>query len=103
MTPTRQRGRNELRSSITNRRVGSNIRYVPFTAQSPEMSQLTEVVAVSRFTKEMGHPPASPAGALKRYRALRGDTPDRVESEPLIGAKPIAPKPRSTERSKIVK
>jgi hypothetical protein len=47
------------------------------------MSQLTEVVAVSLFTKKMGHPPASPAEALRRYRPTPGDTPDRDEAEPL--------------------
>jgi hypothetical protein len=47
------------------------------------MSQLIEPVAVSLFTKETGHPPASPAEALRRYRPLPGDTPDRDEAIPL--------------------
>jgi hypothetical protein len=46
-------------------------------------SQLTEAVVVSLFTKEMGHAPASPAEALRRYRPMPGDTPDRDEAEPL--------------------
>ena len=46
-------------------------------------SQLTEAVAVSLFTKETGHAPASPAEALRRYRPTPGDTPDRDEAEPL--------------------
>ena len=36
------------------------------------LNQLTEVVAVSLFTKEMGHPPASPAEAFRRYRPSPG-------------------------------
>ena len=47
------------------------------------MSQLTEAVCVSLFTKELGHPPATPAEALKRYRPAPGDTPDRDEANPL--------------------
>jgi hypothetical protein len=47
------------------------------------MSQLIEPVAMSLFTKEVGHPPASPAEALKRYRPAPGDRPDRDEAEPL--------------------
>jgi len=47
------------------------------------MSQLTEAVSVALFTKETGHPPASPAEALRRYRPLPGDTPDRDEAHPL--------------------
>jgi hypothetical protein len=47
------------------------------------MSQLTEVVAVALFTKEKGHPPASPAEALRCYRPLPGDAPDRDEADPL--------------------
>jgi hypothetical protein len=47
------------------------------------LSQLTEAVAVSLFTKEMGHAPASSAEALRRYRPIPGDTPDRDEAEPL--------------------
>ena len=46
-------------------------------------SQLTEAVAVSLFTKETGHAPASPAEALRRYRPAPGDTPDRDEAEPI--------------------
>ena len=46
-------------------------------------SQLTEAVAVSLFTKETGHAPASPAEAFRRYRPTPGDTPDRDEAEPL--------------------
>jgi hypothetical protein len=46
-------------------------------------SQLTEAVAVSLFTKETGHAPASPAEALRRYRPTPGDTPDRDEAESL--------------------
>ena len=46
-------------------------------------SQLTEAVAVALFSKEMGHAPASPAEALRRYRPVPGDTPDRDEAEPL--------------------
>jgi hypothetical protein len=45
--------------------------------------QLTEAVAVSLFTKETGRAPASPAEALRRYRPIPGDTPDRDEAEPL--------------------
>ncbi len=44
---------------------------------------LSEVVAVSLFTKDVGHKPASPAEALKRYRPDPGDTPDRDEAEPV--------------------
>ena len=46
-------------------------------------SQLTEAVAVSLFTKETGHAPASPAEALRRYRPSPGDMPDRDEAEPI--------------------
>ena len=45
--------------------------------------QLIESVAVSLFTKEKGHPPASTAEALRRYRPPPGDSPDRDEAEPL--------------------
>jgi hypothetical protein len=47
------------------------------------MSQLTEPIAVSLFTREMGHPPASTAEALRRYRPSPDDTPDRDEANPL--------------------
>jgi hypothetical protein len=46
-------------------------------------NQLVEAVAVSLFTKETGHAPASPAEALKRYRPIPGDSPDRDEAIPL--------------------
>jgi len=47
------------------------------------MNALFEAVSVSLFTKETGHPPASPAEALRRYRPAPGDTPDRDEAEPV--------------------
>jgi hypothetical protein len=47
------------------------------------LSQLAEAVAVALFTKDMGHPPASPAEALRRYRPTPGDSPTRDEAEPL--------------------
>jgi len=47
------------------------------------MSALFEAVSVSLFTKEKGHPPASPAAALRHYRPAPGDTPDRDETKPV--------------------
>jgi len=47
------------------------------------MGDLFEAVSVALFTKEMGHPPASPAEALRRYRPAPGDTPDRDETKPV--------------------
>jgi hypothetical protein len=47
------------------------------------LGQLSESVAVALFTKELGHPPASSAEALKRYRPIAGDSPKRDEAEPL--------------------
>ncbi len=44
---------------------------------------LSELVAVSLFTKDVGHKPASPAEALNRYRPNPGDSPDRDEAEPV--------------------
>ncbi len=46
-------------------------------------NQLTEAVAVSLFTRETGHAPASSAEAFRRYRPAPGDTPDRDEAQPL--------------------
>ncbi len=46
------------------------------------ISALFESVSVSLFTKENGHPPASPAEALRRYHPAPGDSPDRDETEP---------------------
>jgi hypothetical protein len=47
------------------------------------LSQLAEAVAVALFTKDIGHPPASPAEALRRYLPTPGDSPTRDEAEPL--------------------
>lgn len=47
------------------------------------MSQLIESVALWLFSKETGHPPASAAEALRRYRPTPGDSPDRDEAQPL--------------------
>ena len=55
------------------------------------MGQLLEGVAVELYAREMGHPPASAAEALRRYRPIPGDSPDRDESRPL--SDPDAPRP----------
>ena len=47
------------------------------------MSALTQSVAVSLFTKDVGHPPASAAEALKRYRPSPADAPRRDETNPV--------------------
>jgi hypothetical protein len=47
------------------------------------MNVLFESIAVPLFFEETGHPPASPAEAVKRYRPGPGDTPDRDEAKPL--------------------
>jgi hypothetical protein len=47
------------------------------------LGQLKEAVAVPLFTREVGHPPASPAEALRRYLPLPGDAPGRDEAEPI--------------------
>jgi hypothetical protein len=47
------------------------------------LGQLEEAVAVALFARETGHPPASPAEALRRYLPIPGDSPDRDEAEPV--------------------
>jgi hypothetical protein len=45
---------------------------------------LVEAVSVALFTNEMGHPPTTPAEAVRRYhRAAPGDSPDRDETKPV--------------------
>ena len=39
------------------------------------LGRFQEAVAVSLFTRESGHPPASPAEALRRYLPIKGDAP----------------------------
>jgi hypothetical protein len=47
------------------------------------LADAKEAIAVPLFTREMGHPPASPAEAMRRYLPILGDRADRDEAEPL--------------------